>query len=141
MWHSQLSLCATCEREYNEFTIEDYKHAMYYCPAVQTIRLEIHNTFFHHSNIDLDISDILLSIDINKGKAYDEDEGNLFTNLVWDLLQVYIIKCHSKVTTPTASVALFEIREHINRILKILPNCKLSTFLKASPLLLQALKV
>ena len=43
--------CATCEREYNKFTIEDYKHAMYHCPAVQTIRLEIHNTFFHHSNI------------------------------------------------------------------------------------------
>ena len=113
---------------------------MFHCPAVETIRHNIHNTFFQHSNIDFDIGDILLSVDRNKGRAYDEDDGNLFTNLVWDLHLVYIIKCHTKVTTPISSVALFEIRAHINRILKILPTCKLSTFLKASPSLIQALK-
>ena len=87
--------CSTCEREYNIHTTEDYKHAMFYCPAVQTIIHNILNSFFPNCNIILNISDILLAVDLRKGKAYEGDEENTFTNLVWDLLQVYIIKCHT----------------------------------------------
>ena len=96
--------------------------------------------FFPNCNIILNISDILLAVDLRKGKAYEGDEENTFTNLVWDLLQVYIIKCHTNSSTPTTTAAIFEIRTQINRVLKILPNCQLANICNASPQISQALQ-
>ena len=130
--------CNTCEREYNIQIMEDYKHAMYECPAVQSVINHIKNIFFHNTNTNLSIGDILLSMDNKKQNINDKD--NRFTNLVWDLFQVYIIKCRTEEKTPIASIALFEIRAQINRILKILPHSNLAKIITSSHTTLQTLQ-
>ena len=125
--------CTTCTREYNMNITEDYKHAMFGCPAVQTIIKSIKDTFFHNTNTCFDIGDILLAFNPKKQNPYKEDRGNVFTNLVWNLFQVYIIKCHTTDTTPIPHIAIFEIRSQINRILKILPKSKLTNVVRDSP--------
>ena len=130
--------CNTCEREYNIQIMEDYKHAMYECPAVQSVIQHIKNIFFHNTNTNLSIGDILLSMDNKKQNINDKD--NRFTNLVWDLFQVYIIKCRTEEKTPIASIALFEIRAQINRILKILPHSNLAKIITSSHTTLQTLQ-
>ena len=134
---SDENTCTTCIREYNIHTIEDYKHAMFECPAVQTITNFICNTFFPNKSIIFDINDILLAIDTKKNNAYKEDKGNTFTNLVWNLFQVYIIKCHTTATTPLPHIAITEIKSQINRVLKILPKSQLARVCETSPVLKQ----
>ena len=98
----------------------------------------IKNTLFHNTNTNLSIGDILLSMDNRKQNINDKDSG--FTNLVWDLFQVYIIKRRTDEKTPIAPIALFEIRAQINRILKILPHSNLAKIITSSPTTLQTLQ-
>ena len=134
------NICTTCEREYNIQTTEDYKHAMHDCPAVQTIIQAIKTTFFHNSNTTFSASDILLSIDNKKPNFFKDDEGNLLTNLIWNLFQTYVIKCHNEEKTPIAPRAIFEIRAQINRILKILPHSQLAKIITSSSIIQQTLQ-
>ena len=127
--------CTTCTREYNINITEDYKHAMFECPAVQIIIQSINDTFFPNTHTNFDISDILLAV--KKQQAFKEDRGNVLTNLIWNLFQVYIIKCHTTATTPVSHIAIIKIRSQINRVLKILPKSKLALACKTSPLLRQ----
>ena len=54
--------CKTCSREYDINISEDYRHALFQCPAVQTIINDISNTFFPHQTIPFDIAEIIVSI-------------------------------------------------------------------------------
>ena len=134
------NVCTTCTREYNISTTEDYKHALFSCPAVQNVTNSINNTFFYNTNTDFDISDILLAVNTKKNQPFKEDKGNVFTNLVWNLFQVYIIKCHTTATTPIPHIAITEIKSQINRVLKILPKSKLAIACETSHSLKQALQ-
>ena len=109
--------CKTCTKEYNLNITEDYKHALFHCPAVQNAIRDITNTFFPNQTKSFNISDILLSI--------TSDKHNLF--------QVYILKCRVSQTTPISTMAIFEIKSQLNKILKILPKRKISIFIKTFP--------
>ena len=121
--------CITCKKEFNSEVTEDYKHAMFLCPAVMSIINDIKRIFFPTFTTNFDIADILLSVDQNKHKQDGWKDGWEIINLIWDLFQVYIIKCHNKELTPVSQAAIFEIKSQLNRILKILPKSKLSTAL------------
>ena len=126
-------LCDTCTREFNEEIIEDYRHALFQCPAVQTIIKDISSTFFTNLTHDFNISEILISINTDKHNLYKGPIGQELASLIWDYFQVYIVQCHTAQTTPTSTPAIFQIKSQLNRILKILPKSKLSIFINSSP--------
>ena len=128
--------CKTCHREFNQSTIEDYKHALFQCPAVQPIIKHITNTFFPNLTLSFNISDILVSTNSDKQKLYKGPVGQELASLIWDLLQVYILQCRVAHKTPSTISATFEIRSQLNRILKIIPKSKLAFFIRSSQELL-----
>ena len=125
--------CLTCSREYNQNTTEDYHHALFYCPAVQTVLKSIIYTFFPNPTNPFNTSDILLSTNSDKHTLYRGPIGQELASLIWDYFQVYIVQCRVAQTTPISSTAIYEIRSQLNRILKLLPKSKLASFIKASP--------
>ena len=125
--------CKTCIREYDLHTQEDYQHTLFQCPATQTVIRDITNTFFPNHIKPFNTSDILLSVNSDKHKLYKGPTGQELASLIWDLFQVYILKCRVSQTTPISTTAIFEIKSQLNRILKILPKRKLSAFIKTSP--------
>ena len=125
--------CKTCIREYDNNTTEDYKHALFQCPAVQTVIHNITNTFFPNLTISFSIADVLISTITNKHNLFKGSIGQELASLIWDLTQVYVLQCRISQTTPISTAAIHEIKSQINRILKILPKSKLATFIKASP--------
>ena len=129
--------CSSCIREFNIYTDEDYKHAMFYCPLVQAAIDEITITFFPQIITNFDITEVLTSVTKDKHYLYQGQDGQKLASTIWDLLQVYIIKCHNKDTTPIPATAIFEIRTQLNQVLKILPRSRLSLFIKKSKRLLE----
>ena len=125
--------CKTCIREYDNNTTEDYKHALFQCPAVQTVIHNITTTFFPNLTISFSIADVLISTITNKHNLFKGSIGQELASLIWDLTQVYVLQCRISQTTPISTAAIHEIKSQINRILKILPKSKLATFIKASP--------
>ena len=148
LFNSQLSAigfideksCKTCVREFNEHIDEDYKHAMYYCPAVQHTISCVTRTFFPNITTPFGIEDILTAVTMDKHNLYNGEYGQKLASTIWDLLQVYIVKCHSSETTPVPVVAIFEIRSQLNRILKILPYSGLAIFITRSETLLNIIQ-
>ena len=126
------NFCDTCTREFNESVTEDYRHAMFDCPTVQTIINSIKSTFFEHTSSKFTIADILLSVEHSQHNNLKEIGGIETASLIWDLFQAYILKCHSSGTTPVSYAAIHEIKSQLNRILKILPNSKFATRYKSS---------
>ena len=124
--------CKTCSREYDINISENYRHALFQCPAVQTIINDISNTFFPHQTIPFDIAEILVSIISDRHTLFKGSIGQELASLIWDYFQVYILQCRTAQTTPISSIAIHEIRSQVNRVLKILPKSKLATFIKAS---------
>ena len=131
--------CTTCQREFNTNTVEDYKHAMFHCPATQKVIKDINATFFPNLKTNYNIGEVLLSVDTTEHHPYIGTNGKRIASLIWDLCQVYFLKCRQKETTPISSTAIFEIKAQINRILKILPKSKLSLTYNASPELKQTI--
>ena len=125
--------CPTCSREYNQNTTEDYRHALFHCPAVQTVVKNISNTFFPNPIIPFNTSDILLSINSDKHTLYRGPIGQELASLIWDYFQVYIVQCRVAQTTPISSSAIYEIKSQLNRIMKLLPQSKIAFFIKTSP--------
>ena len=125
--------CHTCSREYDLNITEDYRHALFQCPAVQIVIKNITNTFFPNLTTPFDISDILLSINSNKHTLYRGPTGQELASLIWDYFQVYIIQCRVAKITPISVSAINEIKSQLIRILKILPKSKIAIFIKASP--------
>ena len=124
--------CNTCKREYNQNTTEDYQHTLFLCPAVQIVINSIIGTFFPNLRNPLNVNDILLSVTSDKHKLYKGHIGQELASLIWDYFQVYLLQCRIAQRTPISITAIFEIRSQLNRILKILPNSKLSIFIKRS---------
>ena len=89
------NFCNTCTREYNEEIIEDYRHALFQCPAIQTIIGEISSTFFPNIAHNFNISEILTSINTDKHNLYKGPIGQELASLIWDYFQVYIVQCHT----------------------------------------------
>ena len=125
--------CNTCTREYTESTPEDYRHALFHCPAVQMVIGNVTNTFFPNEASSLDISDILVSINSDKHTLYKGPVGQELASIIWDYFQVYVLQCRVAQKTPVTISAIFEIRSQLNRILKLLPKSKLAMFIKSSP--------
>ena len=132
--------CNTCIREYNQEETEDYKHALFHCPAVQDIIHNITCTFFPNINNTFKIAEILISSNTDKHSLYKGVVGRELANLVWIYFQIYIIQCRTLHKTPVAATAIFEIREQLNRILKILPKSKISIFIRSSQALSQIIR-
>ena len=99
---------------------------MFYCPAIQKVIKDINATFFPNLKTSYNIGEVLLSVDTTEHHLYIGTNGKKIASLIWDLFQVYILKCRKKERTPTSFTAIFEIKAQINRILKILPKSKLS---------------
>ena len=125
--------CNTCKREYNQNTTEDYRHALFLCPAVKIVINSIISTFFPNLGTHLNITDILLSITTDKHKLYRGHIGQELASLIWDYFQVYIVRCRATQVTPISISAIHEIKSQLNRILKILPKSKLAIYIKSSP--------
>ena len=125
--------CLTCHREFDQSTIEDYKHALFQCPAVQPIIEHIKSTFFPNLTLTFSITDILVSTNSDKHKLYKGPVGQQLVSLIWDYFQVYILQCRIAHKTPVPTSAISEIRSQINRILKLLPKSKIAFFIKSSP--------
>ena len=124
--------CKTCTRELNVNVDEDYKHAMFLCPAVQNVISIVTNTFFPNINTPFNIVEVLTATTSDKHELYKGPDGQKLACTIWDIFQVYIIKCHSAELTPSPVKANFEICSQLNRVLKILPNSRLSQFIKHS---------
>ena len=124
--------CKTCLRELDQSVPEDYKHAMFFCPAVKTIINNITNTFFPNKIIPFSISEILVSVNSDTHALYQGQTGQELASLIWDLLQTYIINCHTAESTPITATAIFEIRSQLNRVLKILPKSKVACFINSN---------
>ena len=133
-------ICQTCLRELHEYTDEDYRHAMFLCPSVQIVIDEITRVFFPSITTKFNISEVLISVTKDKHELYHGQEGQKLASTIWDLLQVYIIKCHTAEKTPTSVTAIFEIRSQLNRVLKILPKSRMSLFIKNSKSLLDIIR-
>ena len=125
--------CSTCIREYDQNNVEDYRHALFQCPAVRTIIHNITKTFFPSPTISFNIADILVSTISDKHTLFKGSIGQDLASLIWDFTQVYVLQCRIAHTTPIFTAACHEIKSQINRLLKILPKSKLATFIKASP--------
>ena len=125
--------CKTCTKEYNQSTTEDYRHALFQCPAVQTVIHNITETFFPNLTHPFTISEILVSTNSDKHIFFKGHIGQELASLIWDFFQVYILQCRFAQTTPISATAIFEIRSQLNRILKLLPTSKIALFIKASP--------
>ena len=124
--------CKTCIREFNEYNDEDYKHAMFLCPAVQYSIHCVTETFFPNNISPFGIEDILTAITTDKNELYKGKDGQKLASTIWDIFQTYIIKCHTAGTTPVPTAAIFEIRSQLNHILKILPKSRLAIHVKNS---------
>ena len=125
--------CMTCHREFDQNTTEDYKHALFQCPAVQLIIEHIKRTFFPNLTHSFSITDILVSTNSDKHKLYKGPVGQQLVSLIWDYFQVYVLQCRIAHKTPVPTAAISEIRSQINRILKLLPKSKIAFFITSSP--------
>ena len=125
--------CKTCLREFDQHTPEDYKHAMYLCPAVQTVVNNVTTTFFPNKRTPFSISEVLVAVNSDTHNLYKGQIGHELASLIWDLLQTYIIKCHTAISTPISATAIFEIRAQLNRVLKILPKSKITCLINSTP--------
>ena len=114
---------------------------MFYCPLVQVAIDEITKTFFPNITTNFDITEVLTSVTKDKHYLYQGQDGHKLASTIWDLLQVYIIKCHNKDITPIPATAIFEIRAQLNQVLKILPRSRLSLFIKRSKHLLEIIGI
>ena len=99
----------------------------------------VSDAFFPNLKSSFSIGEILLSVDTTKHHLYTGKIGKRIASLIWDIFQVYILKCRQNETTPISTTAIFEIKTQINRILKILPKSKLSLMYNASQNLKQTL--
>ena len=124
--------CNICTREYDNDSTEDYRHALYQCPAVQTIIVHLITTLFPDITTNFTISDIPISTNKDKHILYKGPTGIELTNLIWNLFQVYILQCRNTNVTPIATIAISEIRSQISRIVKLLPSSKVATLIKTS---------
>ena len=95
--------CKTCLREFDQHTPEDYKHAMFLCPAVQTVVNNVTTTFSPNKRTPLSISEVLVAVNSDTHNLYKGQIGHELASLIWDLLQTYILKCHTVVSTPISA--------------------------------------
>ena len=118
--------CITCHKELGLDISESITHATYECTFVATIIAEITLTFFPNINDNFYLRDIILATITNKHPLYEGPDGQQLASVIWDIFLSYIMKCRSAGKTPVAAICLHEIRSQLNRILKILPNSKVS---------------
>ena len=86
--------CNTCVREYDQNTTENYRHALFQCPAFQAIIVHsITNTFFPNQTMSFNVTDILLSVVSDKHSLYKGSIGQDLASLIWDFTQIYVVQC------------------------------------------------
>ena len=124
------SFCNTCKKELDSEISENITHATFECTFVATIIAEITSTFFPNINSHFYLRDIILATITNKHPLYEGTDGQLLAALIWDTFLCYVMKCRNAGKTPVAAICIHEIRSQLNRILKILPNCKISKHIK-----------
>ena len=95
----------TCYREIDQNTIEDYKHAIFHCPAFKPIIEHITSTFFPNQTHPFSISDILVSTNSEKNKLYKGSVGQELASPIWDFFQVYILQSRISYKTPVPNSA------------------------------------
>ena len=125
--------CTTCYRELGTEIPENIIHATYDCTFVSTIIAEITNTFFPNTNCHFFLRDIILATTTTSHPLYEGTTGRQLMAIIWDIFLYYVMKCRSLSKTPTAPICLHEIRSQLNRILKILPNSKISHHMRSTP--------
>ena len=99
---------------------------------MKTVINNITTTFFPNKIIPFSISEILVSVNSDTHALYQGQTGQELASLIWDLLQTYIINCHTAESTPITATAIFEIRSQLNRVLKILPKSKIACFINSN---------
>ena len=124
--------CTTCYRELGTEISENITHATYDCTFVSTIISEITKTFFPNTNNCFFLRDIILAPTTKDHPLYEGTTGRQLVAVIWDTFLCYIMKCRSRSKTPTAAICLHEIRSQLNRILKILPNSKISRHIRST---------
>ena len=122
--------CSTCERELGVEISENITYATYHCAFVATIIAEITSTFFPNITNHFVLRDIILATISNKHHFYEGNVGRQLASVIWDTFLCYIMKCRNTAKTPIAAICLHEIRSQLNRILKILPNGRISKHIK-----------
>ena len=113
---------------------------MYLCPAVQHVIHSVTDLFFPDNTVPFGIEDILTAISTDKNDLYNGQDGQKLASTIWDIVQAYIIKCHTIETTPVPATAIFEIKSQLNRILKILPKSRLAIHVEKCPRLQNIIK-
>ena len=124
--------CTTCYRELGTEIPENITHATYDCIFVSTIIGEITNTFFPNTNDHFFLRDIILATTTTTHPLYEGTPGRQLMAVIWDTFLCYVMKCRSVSKTPIAAICLHEIRSQLNRILKILPNSKISHHIRST---------
>ena len=71
--------CKTCIREFDDYIEEDYKHAMYLCPAVQQSITCVTETFFPDLPFPFNIEDILTAVTLTN---MNSTKARMDTNLL-----------------------------------------------------------
>ena len=91
----------TCHREFDQNTTEDYKHALFQCPAVQLIIEHIKRTFFPNLTHSFSITDILVSTNSDKHKLWHTPGlrahscANTLAKLLWAHFSPSVFFCCS----------------------------------------------
>ena len=124
--------CNTCYRELGTEISENITHATYDCTFVSTIISEITNTFFPDTTNTFPLRDIILATTTNTHPLYEGTTGRQLMAIIWDPFLCYVMKCRSRSKTPIAAICMHEIRSQLNRILKILPNSKISHHVRST---------
>ena len=125
--------CTTCYRELGTEISENIIHATYDCTFVSAIIREITKTFFPNAYCRFFLRDIILATTTTCHPLYECTTGRQLMAVIWDIFLYYIIKCRSLSKTPTAPICLHEMHSQLNRILKILPNSKISHHIRSTP--------
>ena len=118
------------KKELDSEISENITHATFECTFVATIIAEITSTFFPNINSHFHLRDIILATITNKHPFYEGADGQQLASVIWDTFLCYVMKCRNAGKTPVAAICIHEIRSQLNRILKILPNCKISKHIK-----------
>ena len=126
-------ICHNCMIEEFGLEIDDHqRHAVYECPTVTNIRLQILHEFeLQNENLSQNIGSIVL----NTMPTNENRSINTLINTLWSMYLAEILDYHQEKKVPRADLIISRIKEKFRTILRNKPGSEISLILKTRNLI------
>ena len=126
-------ICRSCMVEEFGLEVEDHlRHAVYECPTVTNIRLQVLHEFeLQNETLSFNIGSIVL----NQMPSDENRSINTLVNTIWSMLIAEVLDYHQSKKIPRTDLIISQIKENFRTILRNKPTSEISLTLKSRNLI------